>query len=72
MAFKKDSNSLDSEQEKSHNEDVSLLELKKLENIAEIESQTLELSKENENDNENGFLDFGFNRKVYFFKFFIN
>ena len=39
MAFKKDSNSLDSEQEKSQNEDVSLLELKKLENIAEIESQ---------------------------------
>ena len=64
MAFKKDSNSLDSEQEKSQNEDVSLLELKKLENIAEIESQTLELSKENENDNENGFLDFGFNKSI--------
>ena len=64
MAFKKDSNSLDREQEKSQNEDVSLLELKKLENIAEIESQTLELSKENENDNENGFLDFGFNKSI--------
>ena len=64
MAFKKDSKSLDSEQEKSQNEDVSLLKLKKLENIAEIESQTLELSKENEKDNENGFLDFGFNKSI--------
>jgi len=62
MAFKKDSNSLDSEQEKSQNEDVSLLDLKKLENIAEIESQPFELSKENEN--ENGFLDFGFNKSI--------
>ena len=51
MAFKKDSNSLDSEQENSQNEDFSLLELKKLENKTEIESQTLELSKENENEN---------------------
>ena len=62
MAFKKDSNSLDSEQEKSQNEDVSLLELKKLENITEIESQQLEVSKGN--DDENGFLDFGFNQSI--------
>ena len=32
MAFKKDSKSLDSEQEKSQNEDASLLESKNLEN----------------------------------------
>ena len=66
MAFKKGSNSLDSEQEQSQNEDVSLLELKKLEKKAEIESQPSELSKENENenDNENGFLDFGFNKSI--------
>ncbi len=62
MAFKKDSNSLDSEQEKSQNEDASLLELKNLENTKEIESQPLEVSKGN--DNENGFLDFGFNQSI--------
>ena len=45
MVLKKDSNSLDSEQEKSHKEDASLPELKKLENKKEIESQTLEVSK---------------------------
>jgi len=44
MALKKDSNSLDSEQEKSQNEDASLLELKNLENKKEIESQQLEVS----------------------------
>ena len=62
MAFKKDSSSLDSEQENSQNEDVSLLELKKLENKTEIESQPFEVSKGN--DNENGFLDFGFNQSI--------
>ena len=62
MAFKKEGNSLDSKQEKSQNEDASLLELKKLENKKEIESQPLEVSKEN--DNENGFLDFGFNQSI--------
>ena len=50
MALKKDSNSLGSEQEKSQNEDVSLLELKNLENKTEIESQSLEVSKENNNE----------------------
>ena len=39
MALKKDSKSLDNFQEKSQNEDPSLLELKKLENKNEIESQ---------------------------------
>ena len=62
MAFKKDSSSLDSEQENSQNEDVSLLELKKLENTSEIQSQPMEVSKGN--DNENGFLDFGFNQSI--------
>ena len=62
MAFKKDSESLDSEQEKSQNEDVSLLELKNLDNKKETESQTLEASKENINDN--GFLNFGFNQSI--------
>ena len=61
MALKKDSNSLGSEQEKSQNEDASLLELKNLENKKEIKSQPLEVSKGNDN-NENGFLDFGFNQ----------
>ena len=62
MALKKDSKSLDSGQEKSKNEDVSLLDLKILENKKEIESQLLEVSKED--DNENGFLDFGFNQSI--------
>ena len=62
MALKKDSNSLDSEQEKSQYEDSSLLELKNLENKKEIESQALEVSKGN--DNENGFLEFGFNQSI--------
>ncbi len=62
MALKKDSNSLGSEQEKSQNEDSSLLEFKNLDNKKEIESQILEVSKGD--DNENGFLDFGFNQSI--------
>ena len=62
MALKKDSNSLGSEQEKSQNEDASLLELKNLEKKKEIESQPLEVSLGN--DDENGFLDFGFNQSI--------
>ena len=62
MALKKDSKSLDSDQEKSNNEDDSLLELNNLENESEIESQQLEVSKRN--DDENGFLDFGFNQSI--------
>ena len=62
MALKKDSNTFDSEQEKSQYEDASLLELKNLENKKEIESQPLEVSKGNENDS--GFLDFGFNQSI--------
>jgi len=62
MALKKDSNSLDSEREKSQNEDSSLLELKNLENKTEIESQPFEVSKGN--DNENGFINFGFNQSI--------
>jgi len=64
MALKKDSNFLDSEQEKSQNVDTSVLDLKNLENTKEIESQPLEVSKGNENENENGFLDFGFNQSI--------
>ena len=65
MALKKDSNSfLGSEQEESQNEDSSLLELKNLDNKKEIGSQALELLKGNENENENGFLDFGFNQSI--------
>ena len=62
MALKKDSKSLGSEQEKSQNEVSSLLELKNLENKKEIESHPLEVSEEN--DKENGFLDFGFNQSI--------
>ena len=62
MALKKDSNSLGSEQEKSQNEDYSLLEFNNLDNKKEIESQLLEVSKGD--DNENGFLDFGFNQSI--------
>ena len=62
MALKKDSNSLGSEQEKSQNEDSSLLDFKNLDNKKEFKSQLLELSKED--DNENGFLDFGFNQSI--------
>ena len=60
MALKKDSNSFDSEQETSHNKNASLLEFKNLENKKEIKSQPLEVSKEN----DNGFLDFGFNQSI--------
>ena len=61
MALKKDSKSLGSEQENSQNKDSSLLELKNL-NKKEIESRPLEVSKGD--DNENGFLDFGFNQSI--------
>ena len=60
MALKKDINSLGSEQEISQNEDPSVLELNNFDNKKEIQSQQLEVSKEK--DNENGFLDFGFNK----------
>ena len=62
MALKKAINSFGSEQEKSQNEDSSLLEFKNFDNKKEIESQLLEVSKGN--DNENGFLDFGFNQSI--------
>jgi ATP-dependent RNA helicase DeaD len=62
MALKKESNSLGSDQEKSQNEDSSLLEFQNLDNKKEIESQQLEVSKGD--DNENGFLDFGFNQSI--------
>ena len=62
MALKKDSNSIGSAQEKSQNEDSSLIDLKNLENKKEIGSQLLEVSKGD--DNENGFLDFGFNQSI--------
>ena len=62
MALKKDINSLNSEQKKSQNEVNSLLDSKNLGNETEIESQQFEVSKENEN--ENGFLDFGFNQSI--------
>ena len=60
MTLKKEINSLGSDQEKSQNVDSSLLELKNLDKKKEIESQLLEVSKGD--DNENGFLDFGFNQ----------
>ncbi len=60
MTLRKDSNSHNNEHEKSRNNDISLPELKDLENKTEIESQGIEVSKENSNDN--GFLDFGFNQ----------
>ena len=60
MVLKKDTNSLGNTQEKSHDEDSSLLESKNLDNKKEIESQLLEVSKED----ENGFLDFGFNQSI--------
>ncbi len=64
MVLKKESNSLGSDQEKSKNEDSSLLEFKNLENKKKINSQPLEVSKGNDNENENGFLDFGFNQSI--------
>ena len=50
MALKKESNSLRSEQENSQNEDSSLLDFKNLDNKKEIESQLLEVSKGDDND----------------------
>ena len=64
MALKKDSKSFYGEQEKSQNKDASLLELKNLENKKEIESEPFEVSKGNDNENESGFLDFGFNQSI--------
>jgi len=43
MALKKENNSLGSDQEKSQNEDASMIDLKSLEKKKEIESQPLEL-----------------------------
>ena len=60
MALKKDSNYLDSEQEKSQNVEASSIKLKNFENKTEIEYQPSEVSK----GNENGFLDFGFNQSI--------
>ena len=57
MTLKKDSKSLGSDQEKSQNEEPSLLDFKNLDNNKEIKSQLLEVSKGD--DNENGFLDLG-------------
>ena len=62
MVLKKDSNFLGNEKEKSQNENASLIELKNFEKNKEIESQKLEVSKDN--DNENGFLKFGFNQSI--------
>ena len=62
MTFKKDSKSLDTKQEKSQNEDASILDLNNSDNKTEIESQPLAVSKAN--DNENGFLNFGFNQSI--------
>ena len=62
MALKKDGHSADNSDEKFQKDDVSLLDSKNIENKIEIESQTLEASKEN--NNENGFLDFGFNQSI--------
>ena len=58
MDLKKDSKSLNNEQDKSGNDDVPLPELKNSENKTEIELHRLEESKES--DNKNGFIDFGF------------
>ena len=62
MTLKKDSKSNGSEQGKPQNEDSSLLEFKNLDNKKEIESQQLEASTGN--NDENGFLDFGFNQSI--------
>ena len=62
MVLKKDSNSHGSEQENSKNENSSQLEFKNLEIKKEIESQPIEVLKGD--DNENGFLDFGFNQSI--------
>ena len=62
MALKKDSNAIGGEQEKSQNENYYLLDLKNLDNKKEIEAQLLEVSKGD--DNENGFLEFGFNQSI--------
>ena len=62
MALKKNDHSVDNGQLKSQKDDISLIESKKSENKKEIGSQPFELSKGNEN--ENGFLNFGFNQSI--------
>ena len=62
MALKKDSNFHDSEQEKSQYQNSSQLDFKNLEIKKEIESQPMEFSKGD--DNENGFIEFGFNQSI--------
>ena len=62
MDLKKEFSSNNNWDEKSKKDDITLLKLNKLENKTENESQALEVSKGN--DNENGFKDFGFNQSI--------
>ena len=62
MTLKKDRYSFDNGDEKFQKEDVSNLESKNIENRKEVESQPLEASKVN--NDENGFHNFGFNQSI--------
>ena len=62
MALKKDGHSVDNIYEEFQKDEDSLLDSKQLENQTESESQILEES--NKNNNENGFLSFGFNQAI--------
>ncbi len=61
MTLKKNGHSVDNINMESHKDAVSIIESKNLEK-KEIESQTLQESKEN--NNEDGFINFGFNQSI--------
>ena len=62
MALKKDNHSVDNADEKFPKDEISSIDSKKLDKTVGIESQPFEESKGN--NNENGFLDFGFNQSI--------
>ncbi len=62
MALKKNNHSVDNADEKFPKDEISSFDSKKLDKKIGIESQPYKESKGN--NNENGFLDFGFNQSI--------
>ena len=62
MALKKNNHSVDNADEKFPKDEISSFDSKKLDKKIGIEYQPIEESKVN--NNENGFLDFGFNQSI--------
>ena len=62
MALKKDNQSVDNEDQKFPKDELSTVDSTNLEKEIGIQSKSLELSEEN--NTENGFLDFGFSQSL--------